>query len=332
MTCLGLDVGSSTVKGVKVARREGRFSLLQKETVDLPSASDSQAAQAALRVLIQKLDPREATVVTAVGGAGAVLRSVSMPKMSPQELRTALHFEAEKYIPFKPNEAFLDFVVLGEQPGGRMEVLLAAVRRERVQQHLELLKGAGLVPDVLDLEMAALANAWEVAQPNGSAKTVGLLHIGARGTLLDFIEGKRFRFAREIPVGGQAFTQAIASHLQVDPVQAEKIKRSPGCRLKEVQEALLPVWEEWLDQCRGSFDFYENQFGRGVEQLVVSGGCARGTGFRAWVEAATELPTQEWNPLATLEGPAAASSGVGAQEGIALGVAVGLAVRGCSRS
>ena len=135
VTSIGLDVGSSMIKGVKVIRKEGRLTLLQQEVAAVPIGDKSSVARAILQKLLQKLDPRDTFVVTAIGGSGVVLRSILMPKMSLSELRGAFNYEAEKYIPFKPDEAFLDFVVLGDRPGGPTRHEKEGGRRQQSPSH-----------------------------------------------------------------------------------------------------------------------------------------------------------------------------------------------------
>ena len=310
-TFIGLDVGSSSVKGVLLSRRPEGFALTKSSTVSLPSSADQEAKSRVMKEVLGVLDSGKVPVATAVSGAGSVLRSVLLPKMTPQELKTALSFEAEKHIPFKLEEAFLDSCIMGDRPGGRMEIFLAAARRELVNAHLELLGAAGVVPRIIDVEAAALANAWEVSHPTEIvSQSVALLHMGARGTILNFYSGSILQFTREIPYGG------------------EFLKWGPEDRAGDAQSALQPRLEEWLAQCRSSFDFYENQFGHGVERLFLSGGAAGLTGLAPWLKEATGLPTDFWDPLAGL----VVSSDHTPQEkpGLSLGVAVGLAVRGLS--
>jgi len=308
-----LDIGSFSVKGLKLHRTDSQTQVLQTETVEIPSVWDVTRRTEAIRQLMEKLGAPETPVVAAVGGAGTVLRRISLPKMSPQELRSALSFEAEKYIPFKREEVFLNFAGLGDHPSGQMESLLAAARREVVNDLVGLLSPCGVTPLAVDLEMVALSNAWEESPAEGKGGVAALLHVGGRGTLLDFIRESQLEFAREINVGGAAFTGAISEGLRLDASEAERIKCQPGGRAAEVRAALQPAWEQWLSQCRSSFDFYEDQFGRRVERLVLSGGGAQLSGFKEWVQEAGGLPTQLWDPMG--KGPSFA-------------VAIGLALQG----
>lgn len=311
--CIGLDIGGFSVKGLKLHRTDQQLQVLQAETVEIPSVWDVTRRTNAIRKLVESLGAPETPVVAAVGGPGTVLRRVSLPKMSPQELQSALSFEAEKYIPFKLEEVFLDFAVLEDRSTGPMEVLLAAARRETVNDLVGLLSPCGVTPLAVDLETTALANAWEAIPAEGKGGVAALLHVGGRGTILDFVRESQLEFAREINIGGVAFTAAISEGLRLDAAEAERIKCQPAARAAEVRTALQPSWEQWLSQCRGSFDFYEDQSGRRVEGLILSGGGAQMSGFMEWVQEASGLPTHLWDPMG--KGPSFA-------------VAVGLALRG----
>ena len=204
-----------------------------------------------------------------------------------------------------------------------MEVMLAAARKEVVQNHLNLLQQAGVRCSSLSLEPVALANAWEISGVD-SAEPVVLIHLGARGTSLLFLAQKRLQFTRELPLRGEVFMRAVSERLKIDASQAERIKCEPGGRKPEVQAALQPAWEEWLTQCRASLDFYENQFGRAATRIFLSGGSVRMEGWQDWIGEATGLPVEFWNPLSALQSTLDPQS-LKSQAQI-LGVAVGLAV------
>ncbi len=324
---IGLDAGSAAIKGVRLHRTSAGVRLDRFEKAVLPIGADESHQVQALKTVFEGLDVPGARWVTAVGGPGVVLRSVLMPKMTPQELKSSLTFEAEKHIPFKLEETFLDCAILGDRPSGRMEVLLAAAKSELVRAHLNRLKSAGIFPQVVDFEALGLANTWEVTvpSPKGGLEVVGLLHVGARRTILNFFVGAQWQFSREIPMGGDHFTQALAEGLRRNALEAERIKCEPGDRVEQVEKLLQPRWEDWRTQAQVSFDFYEDQFGRKVERLFLSGGSAQLTGFKEWIQQATGLATEEWDPLAglSIEGKEA---DLESDRG-SLGVAVGLGLR-----
>jgi type IV pilus assembly protein PilM len=312
--CIGLDAGSSSIKGVLLQKSPSGLLPPKCALQEIHPAGDAVTRLKGLQAVLQDLAAQKKPVISAVGGPGTVLRPVMVPKMTAEELKTSLRFEAEKYIPFKLDEVFIDSAILRDQAGGRMEIFIAAARKNLVQGHLEMLSAAGVVPQAVDLEPIALANAWELAPPaelgDGPA---GLAHIGARGTILNFFSAKQLQFSREIPFGGEFFTRQIADGLKMNAAEAERIKRQPGDRLNEIRMLLQPKWETWTEQCRASLDFYENQYGRRVERLFLSGGSALLSGLTAGMGETFGLPVQVWNPL---------SAGPG------LAIAVGLAARG----
>ena len=264
----------------------------------LPKNAELSKRTAAIGQVLQKLNQSQARIITALSGPGIVLRLINLPKMTPRELRNSLEFEAEKYIPFKLKETCLDFSIVGDKPDGRMDLFLVAGRKDLVNAHLDLLASVKVIPAVVDLEALALVNAWEVTHPKPpQEEVVALLHVGARCTILDFIRGAQFQFSREAPIGGDVFTQVLTENLNLDYAQAEALKCDPKERASEVQTVLQPVWEEWLSQCRVSFDFYENQFGYHLNRLAFSGGSTLLAGFKEWVQQATGLPVEHWNPL-----------------------------------
>ncbi len=328
-SCLGLDIGSASLKAVLLSRSSSGIRLERFVLASVPPGADRAQLAQAVRELFEKINPpRDAEIVTAVSGPGTVVRAILFPKMTPQELRGALAFEAEKHIPFKLEGIYLDFAILGEQPDGQMEILLAAARKETVTEHMELVTQAGFHPRAVDLDTLALANAWEAGRGGAEGAVAGLIHIGSRATLLDFVRGTKLQFAREIPMGGAAFTQAVAEGLKVDAAEAERLKLQPDARQQEVRAALQPAWDDWLNRCRTSFDFFENQYGTRVERLVLSGGSAQLAGFREWVQEASGLPTELWTMgpgLGSSEGVALAG-----QEAVSFSVAVGLAARGAA--
>lgn len=321
---IGLDVGSRSVKAVRITTKtEGHPRLDHPCVQSIPSDADASAKVEAIRRVLQEMDLRQTSLVTAVGGSGTVVRLTVLPRMTPQELRSAILFEADKYMPFKPEEVYLDAEVLGEAGPGRAEVLVAAARKDLVDEHLRMLSQAGLNPAAVDLETLALANALEIGAVRDRKGATAHAHVGAKGTIVNILQDGRLRFVREISLGGDSFSQAVAEGLRIDALEAERLKCEPAGREAEVAAVLRPAWEGWLAECKRSLDFYENQHGRPVEHLLLSGGSAVSESFRAWLQGSAGLNVEVWDPLQGLE----AEAPPGIQPAV-LGVAVGLAIRG----
>jgi len=297
---IGLDVGSFSVRAVRLEQAGETLRLTHRVATPLAQRSDRAAQVEAIRKALQSIPLKDASLVSALSGPGTVVRLIVLPRMTGEELKQAIVYEAEKYIPFKVEEAYLDSAVVANRPDGQMDVVIAAAKKEVVDAHLQLMTEAGASPRVLDLEALALAHAWEAFPPadgqTESEQVTALLHVGARMTLLDIFLGNRFQFAREIALAGDAFIQAAQETLRLDALGAKPLQCEPDHWTDEVIQAMLPVWEDWLSECRRSFDFYENQSGRRVERLVLSGGSARSVPFRRWVEETTGFPVLAWEP------------------------------------
>lgn len=314
------------MKAVKLQPAGERMQVVQAETAPLAAGAGEDGRAAAVGRVLGEMGSREVPLIASVGGTGTVLRRVSLPKMTAAELRTALSFEAEKHIPFRLDEVFFDCAILGERPNGQMEILLAAARKELVEELRALLSGHGFSAAAVDLDMVALANAWEALGSAQGEAVTALIHVGHRGTVVDFFSGPQLQFAREIALGGQFFTKALSEGLRLDVSEAERLKCQPDARAEEVQKALRHAWEEWLGQCRVSFDFYENQYGHRVDRLLLTGGSAVLVGFKDWVQQGTGMATEIWDPMAKLECGPQVRLPEGA--GGAYSVALGLALRG----
>src|SRR5204862_6695638 len=163
-------------------------------------------------------------VVTSVAGQSVVVRYVPMLKMSDPELKQAIRFETDKYLPFELDEVVLDCQPLKRPPagagadnegkGGQMNVLLAACKTNAIQEKIDLLLGQGLTPIAIDIDLFALANAWELCGlpaeelGEGEERAIALVDIGAVRTSINVLCGGESCFSREINIGGADMTQA----------------------------------------------------------------------------------------------------------------------------
>ncbi len=252
-------------------------------------------------------------VCTGVSGQSTVVRYVPMLPMSDSELEQAIQFEVDKYLPFEPDEVVMDCQALsrsatssgGEDEGQeRMTVLLAACRRELVEERVQVVQAAGMTPYAIDLDLFALANAWELCGvPDDEVldeegmKASALVDVGASRTSINVLRGGESCFSREINIGGANMTQAVARRLGVEGFEAEAIKRASEGHEAEVNSAICPVLEDLTSELSLSIDYVENHDGLAVEELLLSGGGVLAPGAAAYIEQATARPARTWNPL-----------------------------------
>jgi type IV pilus assembly protein PilM len=212
---VGLEIGTSALKVVELrpgnppslaalAMRPMPPGLVQEDmVVDIPGLA------AEVRALFDEAGIRKRHVITAVSNRQAITRNIMVPKMTVKELEEAIKWEAERYIPFPIDEVELDFFVLDNpddiEPGGQLEVIIAAARLDLLTQQVEMLREAGLEAIVVDIKPFALLRSLKGAllgehltktTLSGSGYTeaseIGVvLEIAASNTTITLVRGER---------------------------------------------------------------------------------------------------------------------------------------------
>src|ERR1019366_934380 len=188
-TIVGLDIGSSTVKIVQLKQEANQWKLVSMGIVEIPKESleaknpESQRLSIVetIKRVFKESGVKTKKVVTSLSGDSVIIRYVKLPFMTEEELRGSIAREAEQYIPLNIDQVVLDFQILGEtQEDGqrKLDVLLVAAKVDVVDQHLAMLKSAGLSPMVIDIDAFALQNAYEINRVEPSEETVALINMG----------------------------------------------------------------------------------------------------------------------------------------------------------
>jgi len=306
---IALDIGSSEIKALEVQDSGNGVSVLGFAMTSIGGQDETIFA---IKQILRDAGFRSKQVVTSVSGRSVIVRYVNMPKMTEEELRNSVKFEADKYIPFEIDEVVMDCQILEEDVGGgdgdtpEMKVLLVAVKKNLIEEHLALLQEAGLVSLAIDVDAFALGNAFEVrSQAQGGLppeKVVALVDIGANKTNINIMKGSVSYFTREVYLAGNDFTEAVSRRFNYDnPAEAERLKCDPQDRIAEVEEAILPTLDDLGNEIQLSFDYFENQFDRVVEEVYISGGSGQLPGLQRAFEGAFEKSVVPWNPLDNLD-------------------------------
>ncbi len=335
---VGLDLGSQAIKAVEISLEGPEPVVTGFARVEVPPEGDRAEA---VGQVVQRGRFRTKNVVTSVAGQSVVVRYIQMVEMSDSELRQAIRFESDKYLPFDPDEVALDCQRLkasaaaeGEGAGDQMNVVLAACRIAEIHDRLGEVVAHGMQPVAVDVDVFALANAWELCGLSdaeldaGEDRVIALVDIGAARTQINVLHGGETCFSREIGIGGSDMTQAIARRLGLELFEAEAIKREPGEREAEVSRTIHPVLEDLVSEISLSLDYVENREGLGVEEVLLSGGGILAPGAVTFIEQTTGRTARTWNPL---DGLRIAADRVDVEEleanAQSLAVAIGLASR-----
>ena len=169
---VGLDIGSSAVKAVEVkagGKGGDEFQLVNIGIEPLPPEAivdgaimDSGAVIDAVQRLFQTQKIKTVDVATAVSGNAVIVKKISLPQMSQEELAESIHWEAEQYIPFDIQDVALDYEVIEGGGGGNMDVLLVAVKKDKISDYTSAISQAGRNASIVDVDVFALQNCYEV--------------------------------------------------------------------------------------------------------------------------------------------------------------------------
>lgn len=236
---VALDIGSSIVKAVQM-RRVGRGYELERfgvaeiyPGVDKKSAGvDRRTARIeAIRQAISQAGISAKNSISAVSGEAIIVRYIQLPDMPEGELKGAIRWEAEDYIPFPLDEVNLDSVVLGKSDVGgapKIDVLLVAAKKDQIAEHVSVLKSLDLSPSVVDVDTFAFLNCYEANYMPSATDVVALLNIGSEYTNINIYVGGVSRFSRDINIAGDTINANIQQRLGCSYQRAEELKVKEG--------------------------------------------------------------------------------------------------------
>ncbi len=308
----GLDVGATSVKAATLRHGPGGSKLVGLAVAEIAESEDRSAAvQQAIRVALSGSGAGKNTpVVSAVGGSGVSVKHVTFPEMPKQALAESIRWEARKHVPFEGSDFVLDFQPLdgaSGNEGGGLQVLLAAVETKLLDSHVEMLAGAGVEPDAVDLTPLALINEIE-EEGLLDGEALAVIDLGVKAiTMAVYRRGGLF-FARSIPL--------VSKSARVRPANGSEVSEVDDSWVKTV-----------LREVHRSLTFYHNETGKqGIDRIYLTGGRALEPDIDKRMQSDLGIPTQVLNPLANVE-----SVGVNVEqlnaEGPRFAVAIGLARR-----
>jgi type IV pilus assembly protein PilM len=319
---VGLDIGTSGVRAAELTLGKGGATLERFGQVALPPGAvrdgeviDPNAVAEAVKQLWAQAKFSTKKVVVGVANQKVVVRQVDLPWMPTNELRKALAFQVQDFIPMPVEQAILDFHPLEEftnENGGRMlRVLLVAAARDMVDSALSAVSKAGLTPQMVDLTSFAVLRSMVSMDHTGldSLQAEALVDVGASVTNIVVHQGGVPRFVRILLMGGADITDAVAERLGVPLDQAEGIKQDTGLAAAPggndagpAARAIESTGSSFVEEVRGSLDYFMAQPGAvRIGRIVLSGGGSRLTGLAERLASATRLPVQAARPMSALK-------------------------------
>ncbi|MDD5240669.1 MAG: pilus assembly protein PilM [Sulfuricella sp.] len=340
---IGVDISTSSVTMVELSDAGKGLYRIERYTIE-PLARDAiidgnitnlEMVAEAVKRAWRQMGTHTKNVALALPAAAVITKKIVVPAgLEENELELQVEGEANQYIPFALDEVNLDFQVLGPAPNaeGEVEVLIAASRKEKVEDRVAAVESAGLKALVMDVESFAAQTAYELIAPQlpnaGKNLTVAIVDIGSTMMHVNVLLNNQSVYLREQTFGGNQLTQEIQRRYGLSMEEAEIAKRNGGLPENYQSEVLQPFLDTLaLEVARAlQFFFSSTQFNR-VDQILLAGGCAMIPGAEEAVSQRTQIPTSIANPFAGMAVSARIKPRQLAQDAPILLTACGLAVR-----
>ena len=304
--CIGLDIGSSSVKAVQLRKKGSGWALqafgmqpLVAQTIVDGTIMDQSAVADAIRQLWARLKLKQKEVAIAIAGHSVIIKKISVPQMSPDALAANIRTEAEHHIPFGKDDVEIDYhVTNAASAGGQTELLLVAAKKEVVADYIQCVRDAGLSPQVVDVAAFASQNGFEANYPLDPRETVVLINIGAAISNINIVRSGVSLFTRDVTIGGNAFTEEIQKQLGIAADEAEAYKvggsqTEDGVVPQEVLRVMDGVSEVMAGEFQRSLDFFlATTADANVTRIVLAGGSSKVSSLHRAIERRSRLPLE----------------------------------------
>jgi len=340
VSTIGLDVGTSMVKTVKMSRKGediflesyGLEALEEGAVQSGEFRNPSSVAQAALNA-VEKCNPADKFVVVSLPNFSILSEVLTLDLIPEKKMREAVMIEAERITPFDMSEMEVDYSVLEkDQESGKMRVLMVAAKQDIIMTYIDVLSEAGLQPSIIDVDLFALANIFHLNYDADQYRSSILINIGTDSTVAAFLQNGSFHSSREISVSGVDFRK----HLEFLPnMTLDKMYNimqghvDPELDPESVANAINSTGRNFVNAVGVAISYFQ-AFDNvdTVDYIVLTGGYARIPGLTNMLELRTGAEVTVLDPFRRVQ----ISEGAVTDEdldalGAKLAVAMGLASR-----
>ncbi|MGZ8440901.1 MAG: type IV pilus assembly protein PilM [Candidatus Deferrimicrobiaceae bacterium] len=338
---IGLDIGSSSVKLAHVkpvglefrVKKFGVFPLPPDAIVD-GAIMDHAAVIEGIKTALRELKVKEKEVATSLSGHSVIIKKVVLPTTTPEELEESIQWEVEQYIPFDIKDVKIDFQVIGplKDDPAKMDVLLVAAKTDLINDYMSVVKDAGLLPRIVDIDSLAAGNAFELTHPVSDDQVPMVVNVGASFMNINILHAGVPLFTRDVPMGGGMYTSEIQKQVAVSFETAEEYKtgkKDPGERSEKVTEIMRVVSNLLATEAQRSCNFFSATFpDRLVTKVYLTGGASKSAFLKEMMAEKIGVDVEIFDPFEGLTmDEKAVDPSVVAQLNTSATVSIGLALR-----
>ncbi len=341
----GIDIGQCALKAIKLRPAENdqvevlAFDVIEHPKIlSQPDAEPDEIISAALEKFVSRNEWQKDRFVIGVPGQQTFSRFVKMPPVDPRKIPEMVEFEAGQQIPFDMSDVVWDYQVFQRKDQPDVEVGIFAMRRDLIRAQLDRFSSLGVAPVAIQTLPAALYNfcRFEMRDQLNEEQALIIVDVGAQNTDLIIVEANG-AWMRNIPLGGNAFTEALVKRFKLSFAKAENLKRTAATSkyAREIFQTMRPVFADLVAEIQRSLGFYSSTH-REVElkTVLASGNAFRLPGLQKYLEnnltlSGGVLKLEKFNRVA---GTTTANAPQFLENALSFGAAYGLALQGLGMS
>ena len=312
---IAIDIGSSSIKLVEVKDTKRGYNLtnfgiaeLHPETIVDGAIMDTAAVVDAIQSLVSGLKVKVRDVATSISGNAVRIQKITLPSMTQEELEESIQWEAEQYIPFDISDVNIDFQIVDtlEDGSGQMEVMLAAAKKDVVNEYIAVISEAGLNVVILDVDCFALENMFDVNYQFETGDVIALVNIGSSFTNINIMKNGTSAFTMDISSGGNQYTEELQKRFSISYDEAESLKLGKGGGDISKEELLNVINQVSGDmvatEIGKTIDYFLSQgAGDSVNKIFLSGGTSKTHGLSRTIQDKSGITVEQVNPFANIE-------------------------------
>ena len=310
---VAIDIGSHSIKMAQMRGSGGKFELLNFSLMPLKDDSiidgvirkhDEVVETLTKMIKLEKIDTRFA--VASIAGEAVIIKKIRVAKMTMEELKANIEKEAEQHIPFDIDDVSIDFQLLDKNGSAEnedpdtMEILLVAVQKDLVDSLSDVLYDAGLKPAIIDLDVFAMVNAFELGVDLKAGGVVAVIDLGESYTHLHIMQEGLTAYTRDIPLGGNSCTQKLMSKFDLPSKEAAKLKLGKipaNIQEAEVVQIIVDSSVKVIEEVQKAFEFFNNTADGKVDRAYITGGGALIQGMESLFSHHLNVPVEILNPM-----------------------------------
>lgn len=339
---LGIDISTAAVKLLELSKAGARYRVESYSVAPLPqdavidkSIANVDVIAGAIKTALKNSGTKVKQAAVAVAGSAVMTKIITMPATwAGDEMEEQIMLEADQYVPYSLDEVNFDFEIQGtnENNPEMVDVLLAASRKENVDDRVEALSKAGLKAKIVDVEAFAMENAFTLLAdqlPESlDGQTIAIVDIGATMATLNVLYDSRTVYTREQAFGGKQLTEEIQRRYGLSYEEAGLAKRHGGLPDNYTSDVLEPFKKAMVQQIARSLQFFvSSSANRNIDSIILAGGCASITGIDKLVEQSLGVPTLVANPFINMALSNRIKPQILSNDAPAMMIACGLALR-----